>query len=118
MRLQTGTWAERREILTNPANWQIQVLNLAVFAEDLFEMVFVDVLRESLDNNLRCGVVSMNNAIEKSEVFAHLCALQSWGWSSSPASSPAVATQAASAAATPIWAPAVASVSAIATGRW
>jgi hypothetical protein len=33
-------------------NWKIKIVNVAVLAEDLVEVVFVDILRQSLDNNL------------------------------------------------------------------
>lgn len=34
------------------ANGQIQIFNLAVFAKYLPKVIFVDILRQSLDNNL------------------------------------------------------------------
>jgi hypothetical protein len=33
-------------------NWKIKIVNVAVLAEDLVEVVFVDILRQPLDNNL------------------------------------------------------------------
>lgn len=37
-----------------PVDRKIEIVNVAVLAEDLVEVVFVDILRQSLDNNL-CG---------------------------------------------------------------
>jgi len=43
---------------TLSVHWQIEVLNLAILAKDLAQVVFVDVLCEALDNNLRREAVS------------------------------------------------------------
>lgn len=43
---------------TLPVDRKIEIVNVAVLAEDLVEVVFVDILRQSLDNNLHNSPVS------------------------------------------------------------
>lgn len=48
--------------LTCSVDREVQILYLAILAKDFFEMLLVDVLGESLDDNLPLSLVSLEAA--------------------------------------------------------